>query len=51
VSTPPEWVQVAGTLAWSTALTVAIFWQPRWVHRLFAQLVRCTDRLLSKRQR
>lgn len=43
MSQPPEWVQVAGILIWSSALTLGVFWQPRWMHRLMRRLVGRVD--------
>lgn len=45
---PPEWFQIAGPLGFSSALTIALFWQPRWAHLMFNRLVGWTDGLLSK---
>lgn len=44
---PPEWLQIAGLIIWSAALTIGVFWQPRWMHRLFAKLVNYTNHCFS----
>lgn len=49
MSTPPEWVQIAGVLTWSIALVVALFWQPRWVDRLVTRLISLMNELGSRR--
>ena len=35
----PLWLLVP----WSAAMTVAVFWQPRWIHRLFNRLASHID--------
>lgn len=47
-TTPPEWFQIVAPLIFSSALSIGIFWQPRWMHRLFGTLARGAGRLMSK---
>jgi hypothetical protein len=51
MSQPPEWLQIVGVAVWSAALTVGVFWQPQWMHRLFNYLVHLSTnfRLVGKR--
>lgn len=44
-SNPPEWFQVAAPLLFSSALSIGVFWQPQWMHRLFGEMVRAVERL------
>lgn len=41
---PPLWLIVV----WPWAMTVCVFWQPRWAHRLSGWIIGYMDRLLSK---
>jgi hypothetical protein len=45
---PPEWFQIVGILTWSTTLTILVYWQPQWIHRLFARIVVGVERLAAK---
>jgi hypothetical protein len=50
-TTPPEWLQLVGPPVMSTLFTVALFWQPQWIHRLFGRLVSLTDSLIEALRR
>lgn len=47
-TTPPEWFQIAGPITFSTALTICLYWQPKWAHRLFTRLVSVIERVFPR---